>query len=867
MSNGDSRERECRLNPPPPPPPGGGAGPFQPQLEIHPNSNPTTPINSPPPPPPPPQQRDRRHSPPSTAPRRKSRPICTPIADNTLQKPPHTTVPASRTQPQSSQKTLVSNSTIVKSDLENIDGNNNEKSEKSIESYNPGIEQFGPGNIETVSAVGSGDGKKNTANLGSHLESEGSVKPVTGPESGPDGVTGLGNGKKKKIVKKVVRVVKKVIKRRVPKRALIHDSESQGLLVQAEESEVTKISSCDDNEIEKSNSADEVINNSSIVNEANEIPNIADDITENSNIANDELTEKTSIINEIMEKENFTDEQNSELVNNTGVSEPIISERGEDASEIDSPEQIVPANIKSNDVIACVPDSTEVEKVNYIAENVMETNESTPGKNPKSGSVEGESDCIKLNEGLILSGELEALERKRRRKTEIFVGGLNSNAKEDDIRKVFEGVGVVLEVRLVMSGGSTGRNRGFAFVRFATAGDAKNALAKCSNVKICGKQCNLALVGGNDTIFLGNLDKNWKTKHVESLLEKAGIEKIDKVTLKSDPNNVEKNRGFGFIEFETSRDAQFALNKLQKRDAFGKIPTVKVAWAQPITEPDEDEILKVKSVYAEYIPSSWDEEKVKEYFKRFGEIENVVLAKDRLSSRRKDIAFIHYTNRDDALRCIEVVSKERSEDHSSQVKIAASLANQNPKIKPMKHTADRTSQQLPKAKPETIGTSIKLHEPRHEWKPASSSYNEVKDNNNRPSTTTDELVQLLRQQAANKSIPPHPHPHPHPRTGTNALDLHFPFPGSKRPFSQVGYDPLYVEPRGLPRTRIESAYPISGSSSSSRGVDVLPFPYHPQQRPAFTSEPVIGRISYPSHFQTEESFGAKSESSLVFCSA
>ncbi|KAL3625967.1 hypothetical protein CASFOL_029516 [Castilleja foliolosa] len=115
---------------------------------------------------------------------------------------------------------------------------------------------------------------------------------------------------------------------------------------------------------------------------------------------------------------------------------------------------------------------------------------------------------------------------------------------------------------------------------------------------------------------------------------------------------------------------------------------------------------RVKSVYAEYLPSSWGEEKVREYFKRFGEIENVVMATDILSSRRKDSAFIHYTNRDAALRCIEVVNREILEDHSSKVKIIVSLANLNPTSNPMGLTPDQTSNQLPIAKPDTIKNTV-----------------------------------------------------------------------------------------------------------------------------------------------------------------
>lgn len=76
----------------------------------------------------------------------------------------------------------------------------------------------------------------------------------------------------------------------------------------------------------------------------------------------------------------------------------------------------------------------------------------------------------------------------------------------------------------------------------------------------------------------------------------------------------------------------------------------------------------MKSVYAEYLPSSWDEQKVKDCFKRFGEIENVALATDMPSSRRKDFAFVNYTTRVAALACVEAFNSEQINDEGSKVK-------------------------------------------------------------------------------------------------------------------------------------------------------------------------------------------------------
>lgn len=77
------------------------------------------------------------------------------------------------------------------------------------------------------------------------------------------------------------------------------------------------------------------------------------------------------------------------------------------------------------------------------------------------------------------------------------------------------------------------------------------------------------------------------------LLQEIGIENIDRVTVIVDHNNPDCNRGFAFIDLETNKDAQIAFKKLQKKDVFGKNRNIKVSWAEPLYEPDEEEMLKV----------------------------------------------------------------------------------------------------------------------------------------------------------------------------------------------------------------------------------------------------------------------------------
>ena len=72
-------------------------------------------------------------------------------------------------------------------------------------------------------------------------------------------------------------------------------------------------------------------------------------------------------------------------------------------------------------------------------------------------------------------------------------------------------------------------------------------------------------------------------------VKEVGVENIIDVTVIEDPQNTGNNRGFAFVKLESYKDAQIAFKTaLQKRNAFGTERPIKVAWAQPLNDPDED---------------------------------------------------------------------------------------------------------------------------------------------------------------------------------------------------------------------------------------------------------------------------------------
>uniref|UniRef100_A0A0D6QY14 RRM domain-containing protein n=1 Tax=Araucaria cunninghamii TaxID=56994 RepID=A0A0D6QY14_ARACU len=275
-------------------------------------------------------------------------------------------------------------------------------------------------------------------------------------------------------------------------------------------------------------------------------------------------------------------------------------------------------------------------------------------------------------------------ERRKKKELEVFVGGLDKDAVEEDIRKVFLPIGEVLEVRLLRNP-LTNKNKGFAFVRFATTEQAKRAVDEMKNPVIRGKRCGVAPSEDNDTLFLGNICKTWTKEAVKNKLKDYGVDGLEELTLVGDTQNEGLSRGFAFLEFSTHYDAMNAYKRLQKPDViFGGERTAKVAFAEPLREPDAEVMAQVKSVFVDGLPPFWDEERVKEHLKGFGEIEKVVLARNMPTAKRRDFGFVNFISHEQAEACIEGLNNTMIIDGDAKLKVKVRLANPLPKSQAVK---------------------------------------------------------------------------------------------------------------------------------------------------------------------------------------
>ncbi|KAJ1288494.1 hypothetical protein BS78_02G093900 [Paspalum vaginatum] len=263
--------------------------------------------------------------------------------------------------------------------------------------------------------------------------------------------------------------------------------------------------------------------------------------------------------------------------------------------------------------------------------------------------------------------------RKKRLELEVIVAGLPQDAAKEDVERALAEAGDVVEVRLVRDPADQRLNKGFAFVRFAAAWQARWAANDLREAKIKGKACGICKNSDNETLHLRNICFDWSKDDLAEKLKPFELENLDRINLIEHPERKGKNRGYAFLDFRRHVDAVDAFLKLQRRDLYlGTDFRAHISFSNTLSQDDEV-MEKVKSVFLDGLPPHWDEDKVREMFGKFGEIESIQLARNMYTAKRKDFGFIGFTTRQSALDCIKIVNKDGVGEGSGKVVIKASL--------------------------------------------------------------------------------------------------------------------------------------------------------------------------------------------------
>lgn len=181
---------------------------------------------------------------------------------------------------------------------------------------------------------------------------------------------------------------------------------------------------------------------------------------------------------------------------------------------------------------------------------------------------------------------------------EVFVGKVPRDLYEDELVPVFEKLGKIYEVRLMMD--FNGQNRGYAFVVYTNKEDAKRCVKTLNNYEIRkGKCIGVCSSVDNCRLFVGGIPKKVKKDEIFAEVSKVTDCVVDVIVYPSAQDKT-KNRGFAFVEYTSHRDAAMARRKLMS----GKIQLwghqIAVDWAEPEQEVDQDIMDQVCARFSSY---------------------------------------------------------------------------------------------------------------------------------------------------------------------------------------------------------------------------------------------------------------------------
>ena len=191
--------------------------------------------------------------------------------------------------------------------------------------------------------------------------------------------------------------------------------------------------------------------------------------------------------------------------------------------------------------------------------------------------------------GLNLDGravrvELSVPGTKRERKPRggdersIFVGNLDFNVMEEDLRELVEevlGENAVQAVRLAKDR-STGRPRGFGHVVFESEEQVSAAIDALNGAELMGRTIRVDKAQRKEdrppkhSIYLGNLAWDATEELVKEMIDDVvGEGLFDTVRLATD-RETGRHRGFGYVDFKTEDDAIRAITELGGLEVLGR---------------------------------------------------------------------------------------------------------------------------------------------------------------------------------------------------------------------------------------------------------------------------------------------------------
>uniref|UniRef100_UPI00358EE44E probable RNA-binding protein 46 n=1 Tax=Myxine glutinosa TaxID=7769 RepID=UPI00358EE44E len=189
---------------------------------------------------------------------------------------------------------------------------------------------------------------------------------------------------------------------------------------------------------------------------------------------------------------------------------------------------------------------------------------------------------------------------------EVFIAKIPRDAFEDELVPVFESVGQIYELRLMME--FNGENRGYAFLTYTNQQDSQSAIDTLNNYELRpGRPLGVCISTDNRRLFIGGLPQDKGQEEVLEEMKKVTNGVKDAVVYPGvGLPAADRKRGFAFVEYQSHRSAAIARKKLLPGPFHLWGHLLQVDWANPEREMDP-EVSCVRTINVENLSPATSE--------------------------------------------------------------------------------------------------------------------------------------------------------------------------------------------------------------------------------------------------------------------
>ncbi|CAJ1976880.1 unnamed protein product [Sphenostylis stenocarpa] len=263
----------------------------------------------------------------------------------------------------------------------------------------------------------------------------------------------------------------------------------------------------------------------------------------------------------------------------------------------------------------------------------------------------------------------------------LYVGDLDGNVNEEQLYDLFSQVAQVVSIRVCRD--QTKRSSlGYAYVNFANAQDASNAMDILNFTHVNGKPIRIMFSqrdpsirkSGYGNVFIKNLDTSIDNKALHDTFAAFGTVLSCKLATDSVSG---QSKGYGFVQFDNEETAQNAIKQLN-----GMLINDKQVYVGFFVrrQARTNGSPKFTNVYVKNLSETFTDEDLTKLFGSYGTITSATIMKD-VNGKSRCFGFVNFQNPDSAAAAVESLNGSTTNDKILYVARAQKKAEREAELK------------------------------------------------------------------------------------------------------------------------------------------------------------------------------------------